>query len=261
MAPAKKDVEQTFPLKMLIHSPSGNGKTYFLGTAKGDPRLTPMLICDFEGGVRSIRSKVRLIALEDLGKIKPEPGGIDVVRIRDVADFNHVYEIIAGDDHPYKTLAIDSLSELNYLNLTTAVDEAAKSDTRHDPDIPEIQDYNRNNIQMKKLIRFFRDLEMHTIFTSIAGEQQDARTKLMQYRPALTGKLVNEIPGLLDVVGYLAVIEDTDEEGNAIMYRALLMHPSERYMAKARVDEEAPIQLPEMYANPTLPGLLDMLDG
>lgn len=261
MATTKKAPVVTYPLKMLIHSPAGSGKTHFLGTAKGDPRLTPMLICDFEGGVRSIRSKVRLISLDDLGTIKPEEGGIDVVRIRDMDDFNKVYEIISSDDHPYKTLAVDSLSELNYLNLTTATEIAAAADSRHDPDLPEIGDYNRNNVQMKKLIRFFRDLEMHTIFTTISGEQQDARTKLMQYRPALTGKLVNEIPGLLDVVGYLAVIEDTDEEGNAVTYRALLMTPSERYMAKARVDEAAPVQLPEMYANPTLPGLLDLLDG
>ncbi len=257
VATKSKKVEQTVPLKLLIYSPAGNGKTYFLGTAQGDERLTPMLICDFEGGIRSIKSKVRLLSLDDLGKATPEKGSIDVVRIRDVTDFNTVYEVLSSPKHPYKTLAIDSLSELNYLNLTTAVDEAAAKDSRHDPDIPEMLDYNRNNVQMKKLIRFFRDLDMHIIFTCIAGEQQDARTKMMQYRPSLTGKLVNEVPGLVDVVAYLAVIEDQDEEKNTFSYRALLVSPSERYMAKARVEGE---KLGDMVTNPTLPMLLDLLD-
>jgi len=246
------------PLKLLVYAPSGHGKTYLIGTAAGDPRLCPMVLADFEGGTRSIRSKTVLVPLEELADFVPSTNKIVVVRIKRWEDFDTLYDVVHAPDSPYKTVAIDSLSELNYLILSEVVAVAVKSDRGHDPDVPERQDYLRSSTQMRKLIRFFRDLDANTIFTASANEKENVQTKRMQAVPNLTGKLVYEVPGLVDIVAYLGVMDDADENGDPITVRSLLVQPTGRFMAKAR-DEEG--RLGESVDSPTLPKIMDLLSG
>ena len=241
-------------LKMLFYSPAGHGKTTLLGTAIGDPRLCPMLFVDFEAGTKSIKSKIKRIDLDQLGKITPEVGKAHAVRVKEWEDFNVVYNFLANDDtHGYQAVAIDSLTEVNYLNLTTIIGHEVEFGKEHDPDIAYQEDYLRSIAQMRKLIRFFRDLPMHVFFTAGAMEFTDARTKKMQYRPGLTGKLVMELPGLVDTIGYLAVIDEDEET-----FRCLFVQPTEKFMAKDRSEGGV---LGDEIDEPTLPDILDMLLG
>jgi phage nucleotide-binding protein len=250
--------EVTNPIKMLVYAPPGYGKTYLAGTAVGDKRLMPMVLADFEGGVRSIKSKVVQVTTDDFKTHRPSIDKITVLRIKRWADFDVLYEVLDSPDNPYKSLFIDSLSELNYQNLQENVAVAARGDRGHDPDVPERQDYLRSGVQMRKLIRVFRDLEMHTIFTAQAADKENPQTKRQQAVPNLTGKLSAEIPGLVDIVGYLGIVDDEDESGEPVSYRSLLVQPTGRFMAKAR-DEEG--RLGDAVDRPTLPKILDLLDG
>jgi hypothetical protein len=259
-APPKKTASKFPPrleeedlMKMIVFSPAGHGKTTLLGTAVGDDRLSPMLLLDFEGGLKSIKSKFKRIELDDLGKVPCSVAEAHAVKIREWEDFNVVYNFLADDEHDYKSVGIDSLSEVNYLNLTTIVGQAIDANSAHDQDIAYRDDYMRSIAQMRRLIRFFRDLPLHVFFTSAALEVEDARTRKMQYRPALTGRLVMELPGLVDTIGYLAVVEEKDDS-----FRSLCVQPTERYMAKDR--SEGGI-LGEYLDRPTLPWMLDILLG
>ncbi len=241
-------------LKILVYSPPGHGKTTLLGTAAGDPRISPMLVLEFEGGTRSIRSKVRKIGIEDLGKLSPSLNVIDVIQIQQWADFEVVYDFLDTANHGYKSLGLDSLSEMNYLNMTEALRTAIKEDKRHDPDIPEQRDYLRSAGQMRRLVRFFRDLPMHVFFTAGAGIQQDPRTKENKAWPALAGKLAFEIPGLVEIVGYLAVVDlEPDSPTTA---RWLFVQPTPRFEAKDRTEGGL---LGEYVENPTLPKIFDLV--
>jgi hypothetical protein len=239
-------------LKMLVYSPAGHGKTVLLGSAAGDDRLCPMLLIDFEGGIDSILSKVREIQLDEIGKIDPQIDKIDVVRVYHWTEFDRAYDLLSKSK-TYKTVAIDSLSELNYLNLTEITAQAIKADSRHDPDNPQREDYGRSSTQMRRLIRQFRDLPLHCILTCGAKEEEDAKSRKSQVRPNLTGKLTNEVPGLVSTLGYLAIVED--QQGP---YRALICQPDERFMAKDRSEGG---KLGTIVAEPTLPYLLDLLEG
>lgn len=255
MAKAKKKVkpvrlDEDDLLKMLFYSPAGHGKTTLLGTAIGDPRLCPMLFLDFEAGTKSIKSKIKKIDLDDLGEIEPEIGKAHKVRIKEWEDFNVIYNFLASEEHGYQSVAIDSLTEVNYLNLITIIGKEVNLGD-HDPDIAYQEDYLRSIAQMRKLIRFFRDLPMHVFFSAGASEFVDARTKKMQYRPGLTGKLTLELPGLVDTIGYLAVIDEEDET-----FRCLFVQPTEKFMAKDRSEGGV---LGDEIEDPTLPGLLDTL--
>jgi len=242
------------PLKMIVYSPPGHGKTTLLGTAAGDPRLSPMLLIEFEGGTRSIRSKVKKISIDQLGKEKPKVDVIHTVEIRTWGDFDLVYDFLLTADHPYRSIGLDSLSEMNYLNMQTVLLDAGIQDKNRDLDVPEQRDYLRSASQMRRLVRYFRDLPMHVFMTSGAQQGQDPRTKTSMMMMSLTGKLVFEIPGLFDVVGYLAMVDQED----GATERWLFTQPTGRFDAKDRTEGG---KLGEYIVNPTLPKILDLVEG
>lgn len=242
------------PLKMIVYSPPGHGKTTLLGTAAGDPRLSPMLLIEFEGGTRSIRSKVKKISIDQLGKEKPKIDVIHTVEIRTWGDFDLVYDFLLTDANPYRSIGLDSLSEMNYLNMQTVLIDAGTQDKNRDLDVPEQRDYLRSASQMRRLVRYFRDLPMHVFMTSGAQQGQDPRTKTSMMMMSLTGKLVFEIPGLFDIVGYLAMVDQDD----GATERWLFTQPTGRFDAKDRTEGG---KLGEYIVNPTLPKILDLVEG
>lgn len=236
-------------IKLLVYGPSGHGKTTLLGTAIDDPRLRPMAFLNFEGGTISIASKTRDIAVDDLGH--PEEGLIDVVDVQSWGDFDRVYEKLRGLTNVYRSIGVDSLTEVNYLNLRDAVSLATQADPKHDADIPEMRDYQRSAVRLRALVRQFRDLDAHVFFSALSQDSENSQTGLSERRPALTGKLSEEIVGLLDVVGYLAIVEDDEAS-----WRRLLCQPASRCMAKDRSEGG---RLGTFIENPTLSTICDHL--
>lgn len=245
------------PINVLVYSPPGHGKTTLIGTLLEDPRLQPALVADFEGGIRSIRSKCQVITVAQIKNHKPIPGKITVVRIRKWDDFNELYDYLVENPDVYKSVAIDSLTEVHYLNLTEVVGIAFNADQKkHDPDVAEQRDYLKSIAQMRKLVRYFRDLDINVIFTATSQVGEEPRTRRPMAMPALIGKFAAEVPALVDTVGYLAVIEEGEGE-KKVSTRVLLLQPSERFMAKTRTEGQ-PIETLE---NPTMGKLFDLLNG
>jgi hypothetical protein len=87
-------------------------------------------------------------------------------------------------------------------------------------------------------------------------DAEDPRTRRGQIRPNLIGKLSGEIPALLDYVGYLGITEQDKK-----ITRVLCTEPSESYVAKGRNDEDAETHLDSLLDDPTLPKILDQLNG
>lgn len=245
------------PANVLVYGPAGHGKTYLIGTAVGDKRLMPMLLAEFEAGTRTIRSKCRRVTVDDLGKPPaPTVDKIDLLRVTTWHELEQLLDFLDTAKNPYQSVALDSLSEIGYLNLTTVVNEQKAKNSSHDKDVPEIADYLRHQIQLRRLVRDLRDLPIHTIFTAGVVEVEDARTRKPALRPSFSGKLVNEMPGLIDVVGYLAVVEEGDGE-KAVTYRSLMLQPGDRFYAKLRREGDPISRLDR----PTLPKLLDLVEG
>jgi hypothetical protein len=248
------NVIMTEAIKALWYSPPGHGKTTLLGTAVGDKRVSPMLLLEFEAGTRSIESKIRKIKLEELGAKKPTIDKIDVVSIQTWADFDIAYDFLLEGNHDYKSVGLDSLSEINWLNMSEALRIAMTEDRKHDPDIPEQRDYLRSAGQIRKLVRFFRNLPLHVFFTSNAQWLQDPQTRDNKLWPSLTGKLAFEIPGLVEIVGYLAIVDEEDDKTS----RWLFVQPTGRFEAKDRTEGG---KLGEYIVEPTIPKIFDLIEG
>lgn len=227
----RKPTENRF-VKALFFSPGGAGKTVLVGTAQLDDRTSPMLFLDFEGGDES------LAGLD-----------IDIAEIRSWEDWNEVYEMLVSGDHGYKSVGVDSISETHKWALLSILDK--EQATRKNPDLLEQRDYGTATVQMRRLLRSFRDLPMHVFFTAHAKEIEIPREGRVRV-PDLSGQMAEEVAGLMSVVGYLAQYEEDGE-----MQRTLLLHSFPKFRIKVRTPWETAV--PEELVNPTVTDLLDML--
>ena len=220
--------------KMLLHAPPGHGKTRFLGTAQEDPRTFPMAILDWDGGIGTLSGL-----------------DIDVFTIRDSKDYEDARKDLAHPQAPWNSYGVDSISETQ-INV---MEEILGKDTiaRADPDQLGQQDWGIVLTRMRRIVRqFFKTIQMHGFMTAHTMDKTVARVGSVR-APKLQGQFADEMPGIPDVVGYLA-LED-DEDGNII--RTLLLHGYPKFSVKAR--SPWGIEIPTEIVDPDVTKLLDAL--
>lgn len=196
----------TGSLKILIYGDSGVGKTVFGSTAP-EP-----LYLSAEAGLLSIASK-----------------DIDTVTISTWTDLNEAFEWLKSGKHPYKTVVVDSLTELQKKNQDHLLAASGKKDMTQ-------QLWGQNIEAMRKACRAFRDLPLNIVLIALSNEivAEDGGTPLK--RPSLQGKsLPNEVMGFVDLVGYMVAQEKKDEAtGETVIQRGIRFQPSENVSAKDR---------------------------
>jgi hypothetical protein len=131
----------------------------------------------------------------------------------------------------YKTIIVDSLTEVEVycMNQLLGVNDATKMDE-------EIQgaewgEYKKQHTMVQRMIRNFRDLPCHVIFTAARAYTQDEMKRHI-YAPMMTGKLSSTVQGFMDMVGYL-VMGQSPEEG-IVAPRRMYIQENPRYAAKSR---------------------------
>jgi len=233
--------------KLLIYGVPGAGKTYLAGQAAEVERMSPVLFIDIEGGTKTIR------------KLHPN---VDVVRVQNVYDkqgrlrasawkkLQDVYEDLRKGVH-YQTVVVDSLTEAAKVSMYSVLEEAVKTTTNRDrdPDVPEMRDWGKSGEQIRRFVRAFRDLNCHVIFTALSSEDKDPQSGSVTVKPALAGKLKDEIPAYLDEVLYLYVKAD-----NKGVERKILTEPTGKYIAKDRSGS-----LPTTMSDPTMAKLAEAI--
>jgi hypothetical protein len=219
--------------KALFFGPYGCGKTRLLATANQDERTAPILLLNFEGGESSIAGS-----------------GVDMVRITSWEEYNEAFDYLSRADHPYRSIGIDSITETHIFALFNILEN--EGDKRRNPNLIEQGDYGTASVQLRRLIREFRDLPLGLFVTALEREETDAREGLVK-KPALSGRLADEIPGIVDVVGYLTVAND---ENNAPV-RVMLIQNYPKIRVKVRVPFG--VEAPNHLINPSIPDLLDAL--
>ena len=90
----------------------------------------------------------------------------------DTVDFSgfemlqQIFSFLARGDHKYKTVVVDSLSELVKFNLDYIITKKrGEGGKNKDEDDVYLEDYGTMTKQMRRIVRMFRDLPMHVIFT------------------------------------------------------------------------------------------------
>lgn len=233
--PTPRKPEEAKFLKALIHSPAGHGKTRFLGTAQDDPRTFPMAFLNFEGGEQTLSGL-----------------DIDVFDIRDSADYEAVYADLRKPNTPYKSVGVDSITETQVSMLLEIL--AHDKINRADPDQLAQQDWGIVLVRMRRIVRqYVKMLKMHVFMTALSKDDVVARVGTVK-TPQVQGAFASELPGVLDVVAYLALTQDEQGETERIM----LLHSNPKFSVKTRTPWSG-TDVPSEIVDPTVTKLLDAL--
>jgi len=226
----------------LIFGPPKIGKTHLLGTAAFDERTAPIAMLDFEGGVLDV--------LEDM------PGfGTDLIHIPVTSwdELNEAYSRIEENEEGFKSVGIDSISETHIFALLNILDEEheRREAKGENTDLIQQGDYGTALVQLRRLVRYFRDLPLHTFFTSHSKDEIVTKEGMVKM-PSMAGKAATEIPGLMTLVGYLTM-EDREDGG----VRTLLLDPEE--FPRIRIGARAGwgTEIPKQIDDPTITAILD----
>jgi phage nucleotide-binding protein len=224
-------------INALFYADPGVGKTYLTGTADDSELTRPMLLFDVEGGVTTIRHK----------------SGIDVVRVRSMKEltdnYNKLYTSIKNGKIYYKTVGIDSLSELTDLDMRYIMEEAwGKNPDKVDKDVPSQREWGKARVHMRRIVRAFRDLPCNVIFTAqVATLQEEGQPT--KFFPGFSGKLRTEIPGFMDIVGYMYA-----ENNQGVIDRKIQFQGTRRVVAKDRT-----ATLGDVLTNTSLPEIWELI--
>jgi hypothetical protein len=226
-------------LNMMIYGDSGVGKTTLAGSADAVPAMRPVIFIDVEGGTESLRNSY------------PD---VEVVRVKTWAQMQGVYNELYNDKgETYRTVVLDSLTEIQKFNMYDIMARQTVLKPEMDPDIPSMREWGKNIEQIRKFVRAFRDLSVHTIFTALATSDKDMRTGAITLKPGLSGKLSGEVSAFLDIVGYYYVRE-VSVNGEDQQLRLLCTQKTERAVAKDRSG-----RLPAIQEKPTMTSLFEIM--
>ena len=225
-------------LNMLFYGDSGTGKTTLAGSADKVPAMRPVLFVDIEGGTESLRHSY------------PE---VDTVRVTTWKEMQNLYNVLYEGGTGYKTVVLDSLTEIQKFNMYTIMEAVVQKRPDLDQDVPSMREWGKNLEQLRKMVRGFRDLEMHTIFTALNKTDKDQRTGIITMKPSLSGKLADEVAAFLDVVCYYYVKQVGDGE-DAQFKRLLLTQKTDGQVAKDRTGK-----LPMIIEDPDMSKIYELM--
>jgi hypothetical protein len=210
-------------LNLMVYGDPGIGKTVLAGSASVVEALSPVLFIDVEGGTLSLRERY------------PD---VQIVRCKSFNDFGTIYTDLRGMKHGFKTVVLDSITEIQKFGMLEIMKRMLEDPKNTDRDdlLPGIGEWGKNTEQMRRLIRAMRDLPMNTIFLALPVSDQDKKGN-RSTRPSLSGKLSNEVAGFLDIVCYM--YKKTLDDGT--IKRLLLTSGTDEIIAKDRTDRLPPV--------------------
>lgn len=227
-------------IKVLLYGAPGVGKTFFCSTAP-----SPLLI-DTEGGLTTL-------------------AGTDVATysLTESSEAEEVFWHLREEKAQYKTICLDTLSNLQHIYMRELIGDAVKKDPNRDGDLATLREWGRNNNHVAGIADMFCDLGTNVIFVCHERERQDDDTGQLHVLPNLSPALSSYIMRIVDAVVYLytkTIDDDEEEEGE--VKRSLLIQPTGRYVAKVRVPvsfQKKGLKVPLKISDPTFEDLSNLI--
>lgn len=146
-------------VNILIYADSGTGKTVLAGSDDSVLFAAPE-----DDGLLSAQRMGSKADKYDINQWE------DLMQLH--VDLNELVE--EGEEIPYKWLAIDSITEMQAMCMRYILAKTKADNPDKDPDVPQIQDWQRYYILFEKMVRAFNDLPVNVIWTALARKAEDA---------------------------------------------------------------------------------------
>jgi hypothetical protein len=163
-------------VKLLTYGAPGSGKTNLMSTLP-DPLVVLLTEKHGEMTIKRVNPNAKIIYIEDIKKIVN--GKVQVVKTAAEVLYS-VLETLETEDHPYLSVALDSLTDMQQILLSQM--KGGKPGAK--VSLPE---WGKLIDETKFLIQKFRNLNMHVGIICLSDEVQDDQNRLI-YRPQLAGK-------------------------------------------------------------------------
>jgi len=237
---------QTY-LKLLIIGPTGTGKTTTLATF---PK--PIMILDFrEQGTDSISHY---------------GDDIKILPVEDIDEVDQLYWYLREGNHPYQTIAWENVGQAQDLFVKKAKEEDGKDEDSH----AHKGIWGDAAAKFKSRVMDYRDLPMHTIFTSHPRvtesdeEDEDAGGIAPEVGPRTMPSVATTLVGAVNIIGHTFIRESAtrDEEGklHREMQYAMRLGPHPYYLTKVRKPPDKGVT-PEYIINPNFEELMKVTLG
>lgn len=205
-------------------------------TKTSDPQVKPkiMMICYGNGGVgkttfASTAPKPLLVDCENGAKYFGLRGiSMDVAKINDWSDMKGLIEVAQSGE--YETIIIDPVGELMEKLKRFMIMRADKKLVMLDGS-PTIAGWGWLKDNMRNTLKVLRDSGCHILINAHVSEQDDEGKVLK--RPMLMTKLSDEIINMVDIVGYMEVMNFEEGEKRVIHVDSA----SDKYLAKDRTGQ------------------------
>jgi len=180
---------------MMVYGEGGVGKTSFASTSPSP------ILADCENGAKYF----------GLRGIK-----IDVARVQSWSDmnFNDGFGSLAKDDK-YQTIVIDPIGELMEKLKAFMVAKGDRKLVQSDGS-PSMAGWGWLKDTMKNYIKVLRDLGKNVLIIAHVDEKQD-EDRLVK-RPFIQTRIDKDIVNMVDVVGYMTTVRDTNGDEKRVIY-------------------------------------------
>jgi len=210
-----QDPQAKPPVVMLVYGEGGVGKTTFASTA---PKP---ILADCENGAK-------YFGLRGIS--------VDVAQIQKWADMKEFYNVAVKND--YETIVIDPIGELMEKLMDFMKSTGNRKLLQTDGN-PTMAGWGWLKQTMRQYLKLLRDSGKHILIVAHVAEKGDEDRILK--RPLIMTKLSEELINMVDIVGYMTIIQDGEESK-----RVILVDPtSDKFVAKDRTGQLGTIIPPD----------------
>lgn len=216
------NVKVTKPYTALLYCPPGVGKSTAIGLI-AEQSKGRTLVLDIDRTIDNTLRKREIV--KDISKV--DTVQIDVINTFDDWS-NTIIELTQmkeAGELKYENLAVDNISELERCILSDLGNKGKNKG------VPAQSDYQYMQFKLVNSLRYMKQLEVNIIWTAWEDVRQIVSpdgTSYSQIIPKMSAKIVDNICGLCDIVGKIAVKRDGSH--------GILLEATQNIYAKNQID-------------------------
>jgi hypothetical protein len=241
-------------VSIVVYGPSGTGKTTFAASAPG---------------------KILYLDVKDEGTASiADVKGIDVFEVEEFADFEEAYWWLRKNPKAYKTVIIDTCTQLQGMVVSELKGDKKAAGKFKDKKMGDFGTMSRGDWgdiagMLREWLGNYRDLTslginvvfiaQHRTFNLTDEEEENAQMLAPEIGPALMPSVARTLNASVGIVVNTYIREHKGKDKKKTIQYCLGIGPSPLYTRKVRKPKS--VRLPDVIVDPTFQDVLDITKG